>query len=195
MSLLFEPNGSLDISTDSTDLPDTGMQRLKNLRVDDVGILKLRDGSYKLNVTPVIGTMDFIIEQGGVRYVFGGQYVYKDEVLISTGIQVEAPTFSPAAGQYAGTQTVTIATDTPGTKIYYTTDGTEPTTGSELYTGTVSVPVATTLKAYAVRTGFLDSDVLTGYYAPDTPSNLVTETNGNNLVTETDSDQLVTELA
>jgi hypothetical protein len=185
VSILFIPSGTLDVAEDPPHLPDDGFQRCKNLRIDDKGFLKLRDGSYKLNVSAVIGTMDFIIEQGGVRYLFGGKYIYRDETLISTGIQVEALTFTPAAGNYAGAQTVTIATDTPGTTIYYTIDESEPDKGSELYTAAFSVPLYTTLKAIAYRDGFLDSDVTTGYYGSTTPGTLVTETSENNLVTET----------
>jgi hypothetical protein len=41
-----------------------------------------------------------------------------------------APAFSLAAGTYTTTQTVTISDSTAGTTIYYTTNGTAPTTSS-----------------------------------------------------------------
>lgn len=53
---------------------------------------------------------------------------------------VATPMFSPAAGSYKGTQTLTISCATLGATIYYTTNGTDPTTGSTLYTGPISVP-------------------------------------------------------
>jgi Chitobiase/beta-hexosaminidase C-terminal domain/Right handed beta helix region len=67
------------------------------------------------------------------------------------------PTFNPPAGQYNVAQTVTIATTTPLAKIYYTTDGSAPTTTSKLYAGGVSVPATETLQAIAVATGYLAS--------------------------------------
>jgi hypothetical protein len=45
------------------------------------------------------------------------------------------PTFSPAGGTYASAQSVTIGTTTPSATIYYTTNGSTPTTSSAVYTG------------------------------------------------------------
>jgi hypothetical protein len=190
--ILFKPSGSLDIATDPSDLPDDGMQRCKNLRLDEKGVLKLRDGSYKLNDTELIGTMDFVIEQGGNRYILGGKYIYRNETLISTGVQCETPSFSPAEGAYSATQTVTITSATAGVEIFYTVDGNTPTKASNLYSAAISVPLFTTLKAIATRDGFLDSAVAEAYYSA-TVLDFVTETNSDNMWTETNNDELVGE--
>lgn len=76
---------------------------------------------------------------------------------------VEAPTFSPAAGTYAEAQTVTIACATDGATIYYTTDGTEPTSASTQYTDAITVSTATTIKAIAIK-GADESTVATAAY-------------------------------
>ncbi len=63
-----------------------------------------------------------------------------------------APAFSPAGGTYASAQSVTISTATPAT-IYYTTNGSTPTTSSPAYSGPITVSTTETLKAIAVASG------------------------------------------
>src|SRR5258708_25707648 len=50
-----------------------------------------------------------------------------------------APYFSLAGGSYKTPQTLTLTDATPGATIYYTTNGTTPTTGSTKYTGPITV--------------------------------------------------------
>src|SRR6185503_8767511 len=64
---------------------------------------------------------------------------------IQAGQKVATPTFSVAAGTYNAPLSVTISTATSGATIYYTTDGTVPTTSSTLYTGPVAVNQSLTL--------------------------------------------------
>jgi hypothetical protein len=44
-----------------------------------------------------------------------------------------APVISPPGGTYPGSVTVTLSTPALGTQLYYTTDGSQPTTNSTLY--------------------------------------------------------------
>jgi hypothetical protein len=78
--------------------------------------------------------------------------------------QVATPTFSPPAGTYATAQSVTIATTTAGATIYYTTDGTDPTTSSTVYSAPVAVSASGTLKAMATATGLTTSGIATAAY-------------------------------
>jgi hypothetical protein len=48
--------------------------------------------------------------------------------------------------------------------MYYTTDGTTPTTGSTLYTGPFTLNVAHTVKAIAVATDYVNSAVATSVF-------------------------------
>jgi hypothetical protein len=74
------------------------------------------------------------------------------------------PTFSPAAGSYTAAQSVTISDATSGAAIYYTTNGTAPTTSSTEYTGPITVSSTETLDAIAVATGDANSTVASAAY-------------------------------
>ena len=64
----------------------------------------------------------------------------------------------------SSTSPVTLTTQTEGAKIYYTLDGSEPTTASTLYTAPITITPPVTLKAIAVKDGLLNSSVLTVSY-------------------------------
>jgi hypothetical protein len=80
------------------------------------------------------------------------------------------PTFSPAAGTYTTTQSVTISDGSSGATIYYTTNGTTPTTSSTKYTGAISVSASETIEAIAVASGYTNSAVATAAYTIGTPT-------------------------
>jgi hypothetical protein len=72
----------------------------------------------------------------------------------ASGANVTAtPTFSPAAGTYTAAQSVTISDTKPGATIYYTTNGTTPTTSSTVYSGPITVSASETLEAMATASG------------------------------------------
>ena len=79
MSILFRPTGTLDVTTDPSVLPEErdgfnlmsgAMTRCKNFRTDEPGVLKTRDGSTQLNAVAVGETIDLLVVQAGVRYIF-----------------------------------------------------------------------------------------------------------------------------
>jgi hypothetical protein len=82
----------------------------------------------------------------------------------STTQAAAAPTFSLAAGTYSGSQSVSISDATSGATIYYTTNGTAPTTSSTQYTGPITVNSTETLQAIAVATGDTNSAVASAAY-------------------------------
>jgi hypothetical protein len=73
--------------------------------------------------------------------------------------------FSPAGGSYLNGQHVTIADADSKATIFYTTNGSTPTTSSHLYTGPIAVPISETIKAIAVVSGLHNSNVGTASYA------------------------------
>ena len=74
------------------------------------------------------------------------------------------PTINLASGSYTGAQTVTITDAIQGATIFYTTDGSTPTTGSSAYSVPITVSATETLQAIAVATGYTQSAVATADY-------------------------------
>ncbi len=86
---------------------------------------------------------------------------------ISDGI-MRAPTFTPPAGTYEGTQSVAITCADPGALIRYTMDGSDPTGSSGMiYSGpiTVSQNTVSPIKAIAYRSGYVDSSIAAASYS------------------------------
>ena len=90
---------------------------------------------------------------------------------------VATPVFSPQEGTYTSAQNVTISCSTDGATIYYTTDGSTPTSSSTEYTGAIPVNSTTTIKAIAVKTGLPDSEVATAIYTIDLTPTLTASPN------------------
>ena len=90
-------------------------------------------------------------------------------VTYTSATTVSTPTFSPAGGTFATTQNVTINCSTDGASIYYTTDGTDPSTSSSLYSSAISVSSTTTIKAIATKSGMTNSDIASATYTFVTP--------------------------
>src|SRR5512140_776591 len=92
-------------------------------------------------------------------------YVWSFTTGVSAGM-ASAPTFSPSAGTYASSQSVTLLTSTPGATIRYTTDGSTPTsTTGTVYAGPIAVSATTTINASAYLSGWAESAVASGTYA------------------------------
>lgn len=75
-----------------------------------------------------------------------------------------APQFTPAAGTYTESKSVTISSTTTGATIYYTTDGSTPTTSSSVYSTAIPVSSTTTIKAMAVKADHNNSSVSSATY-------------------------------
>jgi hypothetical protein len=99
---------------------------------------------------------------------------YANSALASTTYTITppaaAPVFSVNAGIYNSVQSVTISDTTTGAVIYYTTNGTTPTSASTKYTGAITVSSAETLEAIATATGYSESPVTTAAYTITLPA-------------------------
>jgi len=74
------------------------------------------------------------------------------------------PTFSPAAGTYTTSQSVVISDATAGSIMYYTTDGTTPTTSSKRYSAAIPLTTNTVIKAIAAAPNYASSAASTATY-------------------------------
>jgi uncharacterized repeat protein (TIGR03803 family) len=83
------------------------------------------------------------------------------------------PVFAPPAGTYSAAQSVIISS-VGANSIYYTTDGSTPTTASTLYTGAISLSTNTTLRAIGVNAGG-SSPVMSGAYLFQIPPQITSQ--------------------
>ena len=67
------------------------------------------------------------------------------------------PKMTPNGGKFSGSVKVSLKTTTPGAKIYYTTNGKTPSKSSTRYTKPFTLKKTTTVKAFAVASGYKNS--------------------------------------
>jgi Legume lectin domain/Bacterial lectin/Chitobiase/beta-hexosaminidase C-terminal domain len=127
--------------------------------------------SWAINIPQVIGSNTaYAGFTGGTGGLTASQKIETWTLLSNAGSQpaTATPSFSPAAGTYLGTQTVTASDATSGAAIFYTTDGSTPATsagGSTLaYSSPISVPSTQTIKAIAKSSTLAASAVASATY-------------------------------
>lgn len=80
------------------------------------------------------------------------------------------PTFNPISGTvFQKSGTVTLNSSVSGASIYYTTDNSVPTISSNKYTNAIPITSSTTIKAIAVSSGMVQSDVATANFTINQP--------------------------
>jgi hypothetical protein len=121
------------------------------------------------------------IDHGGNLWLFGGtgydgngtfgtlNDLWKYQPANAIQVPAATPAFSVTPGTYTAIQTVSISDSTSGATVYYTTDGTTPTTNSTAYTVPITVSQTETISAIAVATGYSQSVVATAMYTINLP--------------------------
>lgn len=94
--------------------------------------------------------------------------------------RVSTPQFNPAPGTYPTDITVAIATMTTGATIYYTIDGSDPTTISPVFDAASPIEIAgdgttVTIRAFATAPAYDPSVVATASYTIDYPPTVTTD--------------------
>jgi hypothetical protein len=102
-------------------------------------------------------------ENSEVEYLKNDLWEYHPYASIAT------PVISPTTGTYTAAQSVTITDSTSNSTIYYTTDGTTPTTSSKVYSSALTVSTTETISAIAVIGG-LQSEVTSATFSVLTSS-------------------------
>ena len=97
---------------------------------------------------------------------------------LASAEQVATPTFSPDGGEYTGTIFVRVFCATPLAKIYYTTDGSEPTQSSWRDWGSITVQKSCTLKAKAFVVGMSPSETISAEFTIVTPTPSISPNGG-----------------
>ena len=165
---------AIDLTPSGINLHSGDVLRARLIYYNPVLTLEIVDTANDTDYFSTRFTIDIPATTGGnTAYVgftggAGGQSAIQEiltwDHLSYAGNVAALPSFNPAAGAYTGAQQVSIADATPGATIYYTTNGTTPTTSSTKYTVPIAISANTTLKALAVAPGYLHSSVATASY-------------------------------
>ncbi|MCB5286384.1 MAG: formylglycine-generating enzyme family protein [Candidatus Cloacimonetes bacterium] len=103
----------------------------------------------------------------------GDQYRFRLLAEDNSYPPVAIPVFTPVAGTYVSSQTVSISCATADATIRYTTNGSEPNESSPVYSTPLTVASTTTLKAKAYKAQWSASETATALYTITTPEGFV----------------------
>lgn len=174
MSIVFKPNGTLNIGTAATDLPEESgqgstlseaMQRCKNLSLQRSGRADTRHGSSTVHQLPTFA--NFLIEQSGDVYAFTGATIYRDTVAIGTG-DTDAQWTALVYNQYNDTtEQVFAANGTDRKRIV----------GSTVYEWGITAPSSAPSVTTGATTGLTGTYSAKITYARKVGSTVVSESN------------------
>jgi len=138
----------------------------------------ISEGNWEMNADEKEGSLNFYGAQP-IHFQYPGLYAIEIDAsdntftITRTLPQVAKPVISPNGGNFVVSQTVTIASETEGAAIYYTTDETEPSAqNGTLYEGEITLNSNTVIKAIAVKDGMRPSEVATATFTKTGLDNL-----------------------
>lgn len=127
----------------------------------------LSPGVYTLNLKLLKGSTEIGYNYTDTVHIYAGLISTATKAFTEGELPVNAPTITPSDSDASakGTlteRTITLASTTNGSSIYYTTDGsTDPTISSTKYTAPFKINKNTLIKAIALKDGMFDSAITT----------------------------------
>ena len=123
------------------------------------------EGSYNstLYTEPFVVTTSCTV----IAKAFKENYIVSNEttaIIVIDTPTVAAPTFNPEGGIFTESVEVGINCSDTDAVVYYTLDGNEPTTESELYSAPITLTETATIKAKAFKTDWHTSDMAEATY-------------------------------
>ncbi len=104
---------------------------------------------------------------GDVVWTAGAEFVPGDQDVVLSAVwdakRVATPVISVAERFNGESTIVTMTCETSGASIYYTLDGTEPTTGGILYEGPFNLTETATISAIAIKDDWFDSETASAH--------------------------------
>jgi len=193
-----------DIQTDGSSPSDTGAAVLHAYNATNLAleIYNTSQNSGRDNPGPGVKYTVPTIANGKVY--LGAQFLVS---VFGTTTFLATPSISPNGLVYTNSVLVSLSDATPGATIYYTLDGTVPTTNSFLYTAPFAVSTTVNLQAIAMKPGAANSGIasasfvnsaavgnglgLLGRYWTNTTASAFTNVTFNTLPTLTRTDAVV----
>lgn len=173
----FSSTGSkLEVSAPGVDIVSTylnnGYEKMSGTSMatpfvaGDLALLKQKYPSYtNVQLRQLLDSNVKDLGTSGKDSLYGyGLITAPSSSTTTTTTSVAIPTASAAAGTYTSSQTVTLSDTTSGVSIYYTLDGTTPTSSSKSYSSPITISSTTTLKAVAIDSSGNSSSVLSVLY-------------------------------
>lgn len=172
---------SLPILSKVTALPGTGAAVVKGAKVtltsaEGADIYYTTDGKDPAtNGTKAASPVEITIDKAVTIKAIARKSGYQDSeaaefsytITDTPSTKLTNPVATPDSGEVEKGTKVTLAS-AEGADIYYTTDETDPTTGSTKYTEAITINEAVTIKAIAVKEGYDNSDVVSYTYTVKT---------------------------
>lgn len=137
-----------------------------NLSLAQVPLDSTGHASYTIPAIDIGKTTVTAFYYGDTNYASSSASV--TETVQPLGI-TPSPTFSPAPGTFSDYVSVTISDANRAAKIYYTADGTTPTSGLLPLVGSFWVTATETIQAIAVAPGYSPSAVASSTYTINLP--------------------------